>query len=322
MLDKTLRDRAEELIPAEFDKLRQEARDEVTRKSADLAMRDLLQSRYAVASIHPICVQQVEKRTEAVWRVLQRVMSTSEVAYSDNLAHDLKAFVDYYVPASLWELPGFYAQMEGKQHYDKQFGDALRVAREKSLQKIHVEINLYVDGLRGQAQKAPVAVAKELAQKFGILLSPKQAAFDFDEWKSHLNSGASIAVLFFDIDNFKDQNTRHTETVVDKTILPEVLRFLTGLVDQRGAGYHQGGDEFVLILPNHDEAEAAAFAEKVRSRIASWQFPVGDKTESLTISGGVALWPQHGATYDAVLLKANQAKQIAKQTRNVIVLAE
>src|SRR5207244_12968701 len=65
----------------------------------------------------------------------------------------------------------------------------------------------------------------------------------------------------------------------------------------------------ILILPNHDEAEAVAFAEKVRSRIASRQFQVGDKTETLTISGGVALWPKYGATYDAVLLKANQRSE-------------
>src|SRR5439155_1040388 len=83
----------------------------------------------------------------------------------------------------------------------------------------------------------------------------------------------------------------------------DVLRFLAGLVDQRGEGYQEGGDEFVLILPNLDEAEAVAFAEKVRSRIASQHFQVGDKTETITISGGFALWPKHGETKDAVLVK-------------------
>jgi diguanylate cyclase (GGDEF)-like protein len=323
MLDKKVRNRAEQLISVLFDKLRQEAQGEVTRKSVELDMRGLVHGGAAVAAIHTICVEQVEKRADVVWSVLQRVMTTVGTVYSDTLAQDLKLFVEHYVPGSLWELPGFYAQMGGQALYDHQFRAALLVARAQALQIAHAEINLYVDGLRQRAQKASAAVANERDQKFGILFSPKQAELDFDEWKSRLSSGeASIAFLYLDIDNFKALNTRHTETVVDKTILPDVLRLLADLVNQRGEGYQQGGDEFVLILPNHDEAEAVAFAEKVRSRIASRQFQVGDKTETLTISGGVALWPKHGATYDAVLLKANQAKQIAKQTRDVIILAE
>ena len=323
MLDKKVRNRADQLISVLFDKLRQEAQGEVTRKSVELDMRGLVHGGAAVTAIHTICVEQVEKRADVVWSVLQRVMTAVGTVYADTLAQDLKLFVEHYVPAGLWELPGFYAQMGGQALYDHQFRAALLVARAQVLKKVHAEINLYVGGLRQQAQKVPVAVAKEQDQKFGILFSPKQAELDFDEWKSRFNSGeASIAVLYLGIDDFKDLSTRYTETVVDKTILPAVLHLLAGLVDQRGAGYHQGGDEFVLILPNHDEAEAVALAEKVRSRIASRQFPVGDKTEALIISGGVSLWPEHGATYDAVLLKANQAKQIAKQTRNVIVLAE
>ncbi len=319
-LDKTLRDCSHDLIQAEFNKLRTEVRDEVSRKSGELAMRGLVRSGAMVAAIHTICGQQLDSRVGAVWHIVQHGMLTMGVRYSDNLARDLKEFVDYYVPASLWELPGFYEQMGGKELYDVQFGGELLAAREQALKRIHAEIDLYVEGLRAKTPPVPVMSVKERDQKFGILLSPKQAALDFDEWKRHLKSGASIAVLYLDIDNFKDQNTRHTETVVDKTILPEVLCLLAGLVDQRGAAYQQGGDEFVLILPNHDRAEAVAFAEKVRALVASRKFQVGEQAESLTISGGVALWPEHGSTYDDVLAKANLAKREAKEKRNTIIL--
>ena len=323
MLDKTVIDRAEELIPVELDKLRQEAWGEVTRKSNDLAKEGLSEGGHAVAQVHAICVQQVAKRAEMVWRVLQRVLATLGIGYTDTLARDLKTFVDCYVPGSLWELPELYAQMGGQALYTQQFGVALLEARAQTLQRVHSEISFYVDGLRGPAQKAAGATVKERDQKFGILLSPKQAMLDFDEWKGRLRPGdGAIAVLFIDIDQFKALNTRYNETVVDQTILPDVLRLLAGLVDQRGGGYQQGGDEFVLILPNHDKAEAAAFAEKVRSRVASHQFRVGEQTETLTISGGVAIWPEHGDAYRDVLLKANQAKQHAKQARNVILLAD
>jgi diguanylate cyclase (GGDEF)-like protein len=210
--------------------------------------------------------------------------------------------------------------MGGKDLYESQFRKLLLQAREQSLQKWHAEIDLYVEGVRSKNLQVAAALSKERDQKFGILLSPNQASVDFDAWKNRFSShDTSIAVLYLDIDRFKDFNTRFTETVVDKTILPAVLRLLADLVDQRGEGYQQGGDEFVFILPNYDKAEAVAFAEKVRSRIASLKIQVGEETATLTISGGIANWPDHGATYDEVLLKANEAKRTAKETRNTIV---
>jgi len=321
MLDKTLKEHADKLVPPELDKLREEALGEVARKSAELSTHGLAHSGAAIASIHTICVKQVEKRAEAVWRVLQRVMEAIRTVRSDTLAADLKEFVNYYVPISLWELPGLYAKVGGQELYDKRFGTQLLETREQVLRRLDAEIDLHVDGLRARAPQARAVVAKERDQKFGILLSPKQAQLDFDTWKARFAGGnASIAVLYLDIDNFKNFNTRYAETVVDKTILPDLLRLLASLVDQRGEGYQEGGDEFVLILPNLDETEANTFAEKIRAHIASHQFQVRGQTETLTISGGLALWPEHGATYDVVLEKANQAKQIAKQTRNTILL--
>lgn len=320
-LDKTVKDRAEELIPPEFNKFRREAQEQVAIKGAHFNAHGTFHSSMHVSAIHAICVEQVEKRAEAVWQIFERVMKTVGVEYTDTLAQDLQSFVEHYVPVSLWELPELYARVGtmGQEYYDREFRIALLEARGQVLNRTRAEINLYVDGLRARAKKAAVPAAKERDQKFGILLSPKQAVLDFDEWKARLNAGTSIAVLFIDIDNFKDQNTRHTETVVDKTLLPDVLRLLADLVDQRGAAYQQGGDEFVLILPNYDKAEAMAFAEKVRSRIASQKFQVGEQTESLTISGGVALWPEHGSTYDDVLARANLAKRAAKEKRNTII---
>jgi len=318
--DKTLRDRVDELVPLAFNRLRKEADQEISSASINLAARGLFHSGAAVSQVHNICVQQVGKRTDEVWKILQRVMDAVSISYSDTLRQDLKTYFDYYVPASLWELPGLYERMGGKALYDQSFAALLLQERAEQLKRIHVEIDLYVDRLQAQARKSVAVPGKERDQKFGILLSPKQAVLDFDEWKGRLKAGASIAVLFLDIDNFKEQNTHHTEAVVDKTLLPDVLSLLADVVDQRGAAYQQGGDEFVLILPNYDKTEAVAFAEKVRSRIASHNFQVGEQAESLTISGGVALWPEHGATYDDVLAKANLANREAKEKRNKIIL--
>ena len=80
------------------------------------------------------------------------------------------------------------------------------------------------------------------------------------------------------------------------------------MVYQRGGAYKQGGEEFLVILPNHDGAEAAAFVEKLRLAFHSTTFKVKDQVEHMTVSIDVACWPRHGQTYDEVLKKANQAE--------------
>jgi diguanylate cyclase (GGDEF)-like protein len=125
-----------------------------------------------------------------------------------------------------------------------------------------------------------------------------------------------------DIDNFKRLNTRHTETIIDETILPDAMKLIQNLIRLRGGAYRHGGEEFLVILPNSDSSEATAFAEKLRSAFESTDFKVKEQVERLTISIGIALWPQHGTTYDELLKTANEAESEAKHTKNTCVLAK
>lgn len=163
---------------------------------------------------------------------------------------------------------------------------------------------------------------KEREQKFGILLSPGQAVKDFAEWKAEAEKwGNPMTVLFVDLDNFKTLNERLTHTKVDQTILPEAQTLLAKLVQGRGAAYRQGGDEFVVILPNLEPREADTFAGKVRAMFESHPFEVDGQPETVTVSIGVALWPDHGATYPEVLESANRAEAEAKKARNAVRMA-
>jgi GGDEF domain-containing protein len=49
--------------------------------------------------------------------------------------------------------------------------------------------------------------------------------------------------------------------------------------------------------------------------------PAAGQVEQLTVSIGVAFWPEHGEIYDEVLKKANQAEAEAKRSKNTYVLA-
>ena len=166
----------------------------------------------------------------------------------------------------------------------------------------------------------PVAPTKELEQKFGILFSLPQAKSDFDIWLADTeDQGFSIGVLFIDIDHFKILNERYTETEVDKTILPEVQNLLKQLAANRGAAYRHGGEEFVVLLPNHNSDEVMAFAEKVREAFESHRFHAAGRDEALTVSIGVAIRPDHGDTLDELLAVANEAEHAAKSDgRNTV----
>ena len=183
--------------------------------------------------------------------------------------------------------------------YSRQAEEELKRRRHKSLMTTTI---------------SEVSDGKELEQVFKILYSRGQAKHDFEQWlATALEAPYNIAILFLDIDNFKGLNTTYTETKVDETILPEVQHLIRRLTSYRGEAYRYGGEEFIVILPNHNEKEAMMFAERMRAEFEAYSFSVDEKKEALTISVGVALWPSHGADFDSLLSTANQAEHRAKE---------
>ncbi len=166
----------------------------------------------------------------------------------------------------------------------------------------------------------PFAPKKELEQKFKILLSQPQEQRDFDNWRADAGEQSfPIGVLFIDIDHFKELNIRHTETKVDQTILPQAQALLRQVTAHRGGAYRHGGEEFVVLLPNHNSEEAMLFAEKLRKAFETYRFQVSLRDEALTVSIGVAIWPDHGETLSEVLEAANRAEHMAKsEGRNTV----
>lgn len=153
---------------------------------------------------------------------------------------------------------------------------------------------------------------KEKEQKFGILSSLGQATIDFATYSSGLGPEASVGVLFLDIDNFKAVNARFTESVVDRGVLIPFQELLRTCCNHRGEAYRHGGEEFLVLLPNHTSEEVTHFAERLCKRIDAQEFPVDGSYVRISVSIGVALWPKHGAILDEVIAKANGAEHIAK----------
>jgi diguanylate cyclase (GGDEF)-like protein len=165
---------------------------------------------------------------------------------------------------------------------------------------------------------------KELEQKFKILFSAAQAATDFGDWTADgLRRDCPVAVLFVDIDKFKSLNSQFGETVVDENLLPEFQRLLREMVRHRGCAYREGGEEFVIALPNQTLADGAAFARRLRAKIAYRMFSVASSVVTMTVSVGVAAFPDHGQDFAKVRQVANFAEHRAKKAGgNCVTVAD
>jgi GGDEF domain-containing protein len=143
----------------------------------------------------------------------------------------------------------------------------------KSMMIDYHDLSNLVRRLRTFVATAP-KLERELEQKFGILFSAAREQRDFDLWvaDSAAATDYSIGVVFLDIDDFKKVNSTFTESIVDRDILPPLQRLLRDVSLHKGSAYRHGGEELVVILPNFDLDETAAFAEKLRARIETQRF--------------------------------------------------
>lgn len=131
-----------------------------------------------------------------------------------------------------------------------------------------------------------------------------------------------MALLWIDFDHFKDINDTYGHAAGDE-VLRSVSRLLETSVRSVDAIGRFGGEEFVIVLPEMDLEEARDTAERLRRKVADSAQPLGDgQTVPLTISVGVAVYPDHGATLSALCAAADKAMYLAKDRgRNCVAMA-
>ncbi len=103
------------------------------------------------------------------------------------------------------------------------------------------------------------------------------------------NGGGDLALAFIDIDHFKSINDRHGHDAGDR-VLRAVANVLHGQCREGESLSRYGGEEFVLLLPGLDEAQAFERMEGLRSAVASTLCPHGDGAVRVTVSVGVTGW--------------------------------
>jgi two-component system, cell cycle response regulator len=126
-----------------------------------------------------------------------------------------------------------------------------------------------------------------------------------------LRFSESFAVVFVELDQMKAVNDRYGHQAGD-TVLIELARRLTEAVREVDVVARWGGDEFTLLLPKTGLAGALLLAEKIRAAVANGPFRIDAGALDITISVGVAAYPEHGSSGKDLVAAADAAMYQAK----------
>lgn len=128
-----------------------------------------------------------------------------------------------------------------------------------------------------------------------------------------------LSLIMADLDHFKDVNDNFGHQIGDQVLIGVAARIKSCVRDIDTVGRY-GGEEIILILPNADPDIAQQIAERVRLKIASSPFGIGEYRINMTISEGIS--SRHGDdTDDTLIMRADTALYTAKRTgRNRVVI--
>ncbi len=128
-----------------------------------------------------------------------------------------------------------------------------------------------------------------------------------------------LSVLMIDVDFFKKINDAMGHPAGDE-LLRRLAQILGLDLRQTDLLARYGGEEFTVLLPETTKAEAVQVGERMRSAVEMTANEGSTWPQKVTVSLGVATWPEDGTTAEGVLHAADQAMYTAKrQGRNRVV---
>lgn len=131
-----------------------------------------------------------------------------------------------------------------------------------------------------------------------------------------------ISVFMFDIDNFKEVNDIFGHEAGD-AVLSKLGMLIKEFFDETTLAFRYGGEEFLIIQKGLSPFEAYKLADEFRNKVKHSYIKLESKTKFIvTISGGVAIYPDDGKDFYTIIRRADEALYQAKNNgRNQIILA-
>ena len=134
--------------------------------------------------------------------------------------------------------------------------------------------------------------------------------------------GTLFSIIFLDLDDLRMVNNFYGHLSGSRT-LQEVAKRILGAVRGIDKVVRFGGDEFCVILPQTDQEQAIAVANRISRAIASTPLHIDASIEvTITASFGIATYPLHAMTKDALIRQADAAMyRVKSTTKNAVGVA-
>lgn len=124
--------------------------------------------------------------------------------------------------------------------------------------------------------------------------------------------GAPLAIIMIDLDHFKRVNDSYSHAAGDKVLIA-LTKLLGSGARESDLLCRYGGEEFVAIMPNMTSGQALERANAWRTQLEQTQVHYGDSTIQITLSAGIAVFPEHGDSPADLLKRADEMLYTSKR---------
>jgi diguanylate cyclase (GGDEF)-like protein len=123
-----------------------------------------------------------------------------------------------------------------------------------------------------------------------------------------------VGVIMLDLDHFKSFNDVYGHEVGDR-ILRQFAKTVTASMRETNLAARYGGEEFVVILPDTSTKSCLLVAERIRKAVAAMVVPSNTEKPlpQLTVSIGIAAFPEHGETLEEIIQASDKALYESKR---------
>jgi len=121
--------------------------------------------------------------------------------------------------------------------------------------------------------------------------------------RSDLNP-THFSLILLDVDHFKQYNDEFGHSAGD-LVLKSIAKTIQRQLGASDIGARYGGEEFVLLLPNRDKKSAMGLAESIRAEVGASRLVLRRIEREVTVSLGVASYPEDGKTDESLLKTAD-----------------
>jgi len=206
----------------------------------------------------------------------------------------------------------------------KPFNKLELLARVRSLLRIkylHDELQQKVEELqKAKEELRQLAITDGLTGLYNYRYFKEQLQQELSRAVRH---GLNVSLIMIDIDHFKHYNDTNGHPAGD-VILKSIGGLLRDNIRNIDLAARYGGEEFSLVLIETNKAAAKIVAEKIRRLIERQKFDCESKQPlgKITISTGIATFPEDGKEFDDLVSSADQRLYKAKQAGRNTVFAE